>query len=83
MKAFDTIVLIYNPKSTNDAQAKAEDFKADLKKIHYRAKLAPTDHRGHAREIAKHYVAKYSNPLIISVSGDGGYNEVVNGVRAG
>ena len=80
MKAFDAVVLIYNPKSTNDAYTKAVEFKAALKKIHYRAILAPTDHRGHARTIAMHYVAKYSRPLIISVSGDGGYNEVINGV---
>ena len=80
MKTFDAIVLIYNPKSTNDAKSKAEDFKFSLKKIGYTAKLSPTDHRGHAQEIAHSIVAKYVRPLIISVSGDGGYNEVINGV---
>lgn len=80
MKAFDAIVLIYNPKSTNDAYAKAKEFKTALRAIDYRATLAPTNHRGHAREIAAAYVGKYSRPLIVSVSGDGGYNEVINGV---
>ena len=80
MKAFDAIVLIYNPKSTNDALSHAEQFKADVKAYGYRARLAATERRGHAREIAAGVVAKYNRPLIVSVSGDGGYNEVVNGV---
>jgi diacylglycerol kinase family enzyme len=41
--------------------------------------LLPTDFAGHARDLARSAAAKGA-PLIVSVSGDGGYNEVVNGV---
>jgi diacylglycerol kinase family enzyme len=41
--------------------------------------LLPTDFAGHARDLARS-VAEAGAPLIVSVSGDGGYNEVVNGV---
>lgn len=41
--------------------------------------LRPTDFAGHARDLARS-VAAAGRPLIVSVSGDGGYNEVVNGV---
>ncbi len=41
--------------------------------------LCPTEHAGHARDLAAHAAAT-GRPLIVSVSGDGGYNEVVDGV---
>ena len=41
--------------------------------------LSPTQHAGHARDLARE-AAVGGRPLIVSVSGDGGYNEVVNGV---
>jgi diacylglycerol kinase family enzyme len=41
--------------------------------------LSPTQHAGHARELARE-AARTGRPLVVSVSGDGGYNEVVNGV---
>jgi diacylglycerol kinase family enzyme len=41
--------------------------------------LCPTHHAGHARELARE-AAGTGCPLLVSVSGDGGYNEVVNGV---
>ena len=41
--------------------------------------LAPTERAGHARELARG-AAQAGRPLIVSVSGDGGYNEVVDGV---
>ena len=41
--------------------------------------LSPTHHAGHARDLARK-AAGTGSPLIVSVSGDGGYNEVVNGV---
>ena len=42
-------------------------------------RLSPTQHAGHARDLAR-WEAQTGSPLIISVSGDGGYNEVVDGV---
>ncbi len=41
--------------------------------------LSPTEHQGHARDLAR-AAAGGGRPLIVSVSGDGGYNEVVDGV---
>ncbi len=38
-----------------------------------------TEYAGHARELAYDLAQKYKVPLIISASGDGGYNEVING----
>jgi diacylglycerol kinase (ATP) len=39
----------------------------------------PTQRAGHGREIARD-AARSGNPLVVSVSGDGGYNDVVNGL---
>ena len=41
--------------------------------------LMPTEHAGHATELSRTAAAS-GRPLVVSVSGDGGYNEVVNGV---
>lgn len=83
MKAFDHIAIIYNPKSTGDAQDMALKLEQQLNKLVKRtgvkAHLAPTKHAKHAIYIAKSVSAKYKRPLLISVSGDGGYNEVING----
>ncbi len=40
----------------------------------------PTKYVGHARELACQIAKSAKCPLIVSSSGDGGYNEVVNGV---
>lgn len=84
MKVFDHIALIYNPKSTGDAPKMAKDL-ADSINGHYeiiqkKAILYPTKRQGHAVEISSDIASKYARPLIISISGDGGYNEVINGV---
>lgn len=39
-----------------------------------------TEYAGHARKLAYDMAKAESRPLIISSSGDGGYNEVVNGI---
>ena len=41
-------------------------------------RVSPTERAGHARDLAKQ-AAGTGRPLIVSVSGDGGYNEVVDG----
>ena len=41
--------------------------------------LSPTERAGHGRELARQ-AAGTGRPLVVSVSGDGGYNEVVDGV---
>ncbi|MCZ2828055.1 diacylglycerol kinase family protein [Modestobacter sp. VKM Ac-2986] len=85
MSPFDRIVIVFNPHSTGDAPRLAEDLQAELVRRlpDVPVELRPTQRAGHAREIARE-VAATGAPLLVSVSGDGGYNEVVDGaVQAG
>lgn len=83
MNAFDHIAVIYNPNSTGDAPDMAKklaeqiDEHSDTLKV--KATLTPTKHARHAIDLARDIALKYKRPLIVSVSGDGGYNEIVNG----
>ena len=81
MSPFDRIVIVFNPQSTGDAPASAEELRAELARRlpAVPLELCPTRYAGHAREIARD-VAATGRPLLVSVSGDGGYNEVVDGV---
>jgi len=83
MHVFDHIAIIYNPNSTGDspqmAKNLAKQIKDNLDVIETAATLTPTKHMGHAIELARDIALEHKRPLIISVSGDGGYNEVVNG----
>ena len=81
MTSFDRIVLIFNPHSTGNAPQAAEELRAQLasRLPAVPLELSPTRHAGHARDLARDSAGSGS-PLIVSVSGDGGYNEVVNGV---
>jgi diacylglycerol kinase (ATP) len=78
---FDRIVIIFNPQSTGDAPRSAEELRGELARrlATVPLELSPTRHAGHARDLARDAAAG-GRPLIVSVSGDGGYNEVVNGV---
>jgi diacylglycerol kinase (ATP) len=78
---FDRIAIIFNPKSTGDAARSAEELRAELARRlpTVPLDLLPTRYAGHARELARE-TAGSGRPLLVSVSGDGGYNEVVNGV---
>jgi diacylglycerol kinase (ATP) len=81
VSAFDRVVVIFNPHSTGNAQESAEELRDQLGRRlpDLQVELSPTRHAGHARDLARDAAATGS-PLIVSVSGDGGYNEVVNGV---
>ncbi len=79
-QTFDTIVVIYNPNSTNDAAGKARSFADACAMRDIVVELVETTHEGHATEIAERLVREHTRPLIVSVSGDGGYNEVITGV---
>ena len=82
-RTFESIVVIFNPNSTGHAPKLAEELKASLAGLlPYAADIAlqPTAHAGHAVELARKAAGGGRNVLIVSVSGDGGYNEVVNGV---
>jgi diacylglycerol kinase family enzyme len=78
---FDRIVLIFNPHSTGDAPQLAAELHEDLtaRLPGVPVVMRPTEHAGHARDLARE-AAQTGRPLIVSVSGDGGYNEVVDGV---
>lgn len=82
MNDFSSITILYNPNSTGASKKNALRLEKKLKKTRYAddVSVIPTQHAGHAEEIAHDISSKQSNPLIISSSGDGGYNEVVNGV---
>jgi diacylglycerol kinase (ATP) len=78
---FDRVVVIFNPHSTGQAPQLAEELSTALAERlpEMPVRLCPTEHAGHARDLAAHAAAT-GRPLIVSVSGDGGYNEVVDGV---
>src|ERR687886_2939966 len=78
---FDRIVIIFNPNSTGDAPRSAEELRAELARRlpAVPVELRPTQHAGHARELARE-AAGTGRPLLVSVSGDGGGNEVGAGV---
>lgn len=77
---YSAIVIIYNPNSSGNAQTKAQRLAERLRKRGVKHILVQsTKHAGHAEDLAYQAAKKYARPLIISVSGDGGYNEVVNG----
>jgi diacylglycerol kinase (ATP) len=85
MASFDRAVLIFNPLSSGNAQEKAQELRDELsaRLPELLVELVATQHAGHARELARDAAAS-GRPLIVSVSGDGGYNEVVDGaMRSG
>ncbi|MFZ0217490.1 MAG: diacylglycerol kinase family protein [Candidatus Dormiibacterota bacterium] len=81
MTSFDRIEVIFNPHSTGRAAQLAEELRADLtgRLPTMPVSLSCTRRAGHARQLARD-AALTGRPLIVSVSGDGGYNEVVDGV---
>lgn len=78
---FDRVVLIYNPAAGGIGPNLARDMAGELgdRLPALPVLLQPTGFAGHARELARSEAA-VGRPLLVSVSGDGGYNEVVNGV---
>ena len=80
-RPFDSVELIFNPNSTGNARGRAEELHRELAERlpGLPVELRPTEHAGHGREIAR-AAARDGHPLVVSVSGDGGYNDVVNGL---
>jgi diacylglycerol kinase (ATP) len=80
-ETFDRAVLIFNPNSTGDAAGKAAQLRDELaeRMPDLPVELQPTERAGHARELAREAAATGA-PLVVSVSGDGGYSEVVDGL---
>lgn len=80
MSTVHSVVVIYNPLSTGSAHQDALDFCAKVRASGIPAKAVPTKRAGHAKTLAKHYAERATPTMIVSASGDGGYNEVINGV---
>lgn len=76
------ITIIYNPNSTGNSKLYAEELKEKLlvQSRQFQVVLRPTKYAGHAETLAYQAAKKGTHPLVISSSGDGGYNEVVNGL---
>lgn len=82
MKApYTAISILYNPASTGASKKNARALERDLADTPVGAIVAviPTKRAGHAEKLAYELAKASKRPLIISSSGDGGYNEVVNG----
>ena len=72
-----TCVLIYNPNSGHVFKTKyLKEYKNILIKNGYTPKFIATCYRGHAKEIISH-LEKVD--LVISMGGDGTFNEIVSG----
>lgn len=83
MSDFSRALIIYNPNSTGNSELLAKKFCAELGKLKPGCKvdLMPTTHAGHAEELGYQLTRKCDGQLLlVSVSGDGGYNELINGV---
>ncbi len=80
-RPFDAVEIVFNPNSTGDAKERAQELADELaeRAPDLAVELRPTEHAGHGREIARD-AARAGRPLVVSVSGDGGYNDVVNGL---
>ena len=80
--SYKRIFIIFNPNSTRDSEALAESLCQDLGRLGVPVELCATQHKGHARQMGEELAAKFPGSLFISVSGDGGYNELINGLLA-
>lgn len=78
---FHTAVIIYNPNSTGDSESNAREFADRLNKAAPKLSVSvvATGYAGHAEEIAAGHAGE-PKTVVVSSSGDGGYNEVINGV---
>jgi diacylglycerol kinase family enzyme len=81
MAAITDVVIIFNPNSTGDSPAMAREFAEAAQKLSNikNVSLQETQYAGHAQQLASQ-ASKTDTTLVVSVSGDGGYHEVVNGV---
>lgn len=81
MSAYSSVSIIFNPKSTGQSEENARNLQFLLRRRldEIPVRLIPTKSAGHAEQLAYNAAKTSSRPLIISSSGDGGYNEVING----
>lgn len=79
---FDEIVIVYNPNSTGDSEENARMLEEKLANKLPKVTLTviATEFAGHGEEFGASLARKKHQKLILSSSGDGGYNELINGV---
>jgi len=85
MTTFSHIMILYNPHSTGNSEDNAKEYAHKLRRAMPASTVIETiatKYATHAETLAKEYAQAHRDCLIISSSGDGGYNEVVNGVMA-
>ncbi len=82
-RPYDTVTLVYNPHASGHGERLAKDCRVAVEGAapDLRVMIEPTQYAGHARVIAEQ-AARAGRALVVSVSGDGGYQEVVEGVMA-
>ncbi len=80
-RPFDAVEIVFNPNSTGNAPQRAQELADELaeRAPELPVTMRPTERAGHGREIARD-AARARRTLVVSVSGDGGYNDVVNGL---
>jgi len=78
---YTTVAIIYNPNSTGSSKTLAQDFKKNLQERipKQKVELIATKYAGHAEKLVYNIAKESKNAIVFSSSGDGGYNEVVNG----
>ncbi|GAA4674512.1 diacylglycerol kinase family protein [Streptomyces chumphonensis] len=72
-------LLVVNPKATTTS-ARTRDVLVHALASDLKLEVATTEHRGHARELARRAVEGGETELVIALGGDGTVNEVVNGL---
>lgn len=81
---FDRIAIIANPASTRNGYHKARALEKKLHRVAQNTpinvELIPTQYARHAQDLVYSDCLGFKRPLVISVSGDGGFHEVVEGV---
>lgn len=71
-------VVIYNPQSGHIFKSNyLKEYKSIFQKHNYNPKFIETEYHGHAKEIASHLDKNID--LVISMGGDGTFNEVMSG----
>lgn len=82
-RPYSRICLIANPKSSNGGPQVAEELRQGLASaINEPVTVHLTERAGHAAELAQELLVKDAVTLLVSVSGDGGYHELINGAMA-
>lgn len=85
MATFSHIMILFNPHSTGNSEDNAKTYARKLRRALPSATVIETiatQYVAHGETLAKEYAQAHRDCLIISSSGDGGYNEVINGVMA-